>query len=153
GTLTGGYSSCNVPVSSKYDYFGKLSYSWSSNGSSSQYQLKPWLDPLNTGVMQFRGDDYTTYLTSINDVDQRKESYSRIYPNPAKNDINIILTPQPNPVQITIYDELSRLVLTQTIPSNTSEYSINAKSFNPGYYIVKFNSLDKTWNDKLIISQ
>lgn len=153
GTLTGGYSSCNVPVSSKYDYFGKLSYSWSSNGSSSQYQLKPWLDPLNTGVMQFRGDDYTTYLTSINDVDQRKESYSRIYPNPAKNDINIILTPQPNPVQITIYDELSRLILTQTIPSNTSEYSINAKSFNAGYYIVKFNSSDKSWTDKLIISQ
>ncbi len=153
GTLTGGYSSCNVPVSSKYDYFGKLSYSWSSNGSSSQYQLKPWLDPLNTGVMQFRGDDYTTYLTSINDVDQRKESYSRIYPNPAKNDINIILTPQPIPVQITIYDELSRLILTQTIPSNTSEYSINAKSFNAGYYIVKFNSSDKSWTDKLIISQ
>ena len=62
-------------------------------------------------------------------------------------------SPQKNPIQITIYDELSRLILTQTIPSNTSEYSINAKNINAGYYIVKFNSLDKSWTDKLIISQ
>lgn len=153
GTLTGGTSACNAPVADRTDYFGKMSYSWISNGSSSQYQLKPWLDPQNTGLTQFRGDDYTTYLTSLDGVDQTQESYSRIYPNPAKNDINIILSPQKNPIQITIYDELSRLILTQTIPSNTSEYSINAKNINAGYYIVKFNSLDKSWTDKLIISQ
>ncbi|MCK9163038.1 MAG: T9SS type A sorting domain-containing protein [Bacteroidales bacterium] len=153
GTLTGGTSSCDASISDKVDYYGKMSYSWTSNGTSSQYQLKPWLDPQNTGLTQFRGDDYTTYLTSIDDVNQTKEIYSRIYPNPAKNDINIILTPQLNPIQVKLYDESLKLILSQTIPANTSEYSINAQNINPGYYIVKFNSIDKTWTDKLIISQ
>ncbi|MFA7081432.1 MAG: T9SS type A sorting domain-containing protein [Bacteroidales bacterium] len=151
GTLTGGTSSCNALVSERNDYFGKMSYSWTTNGTTNSSRLKPWLDPQNTGVTQFRGDDYNTL--AINEVAKTNDSYSKIYPNPAKNDINIILSPQKDPIQITIYDKLSRLILTKTIPSNTSEYSINAINFNAGYYIIKFNSLDKSWTDKLIISQ
>ena len=33
-----------------YDFYGKLSYSWDQNGNTSNRQLKPWLDPLNTGA-------------------------------------------------------------------------------------------------------
>lgn len=43
GTLTGGSSSCNYDAA---EYYGKLSYHWQSAGSSSEKQLRPWLDPI-----------------------------------------------------------------------------------------------------------
>jgi len=53
GTLTGGQSSCSNP--SGEDMFGKISYSWMSNGTSADMQLKPWLDSLNTGITKMPG--------------------------------------------------------------------------------------------------
>mgnify|MGYP001185250841 CR=1 FL=1 len=45
GDLSGGSSYCTNTNGS--DSYGKLSYSWTSNGSTTEEQLKPWLDPLN----------------------------------------------------------------------------------------------------------
>ena len=53
GTLTGGESSCQNPTGP--DMYGKISYSWASNGSSAEQQLKPWLDPGNTGILKQPG--------------------------------------------------------------------------------------------------
>ncbi len=53
GQLTGGAASCtnlNGP-----DYYGKFSFSWESNGIYDSLQLKPWLDPQNTGVNYLSG--------------------------------------------------------------------------------------------------
>lgn len=57
GTLTGGASGCNVPATSKYDLYGKFDYHWISNGSAPADQLKPWLDPDNTGAIECPGFD------------------------------------------------------------------------------------------------
>lgn len=53
GALTGGAASCNNPDGP--DYYGKFSFSWESNGSYDSLQLKPWLDPANTGVTELEG--------------------------------------------------------------------------------------------------
>jgi hypothetical protein len=53
GTLTGGPSSCQN--TSGEDMFGKVSYSWESNGTTANQQLKPWLDPANTGIVKLPG--------------------------------------------------------------------------------------------------
>ena len=53
GSLTGGTSSCSNLFG--YDYFGKMSSHWTSNGSESDRQLKPWLDPNNTGITVLNG--------------------------------------------------------------------------------------------------
>ena len=53
GTLTGGGSFCNTPTSP--DYYGKMSYHWTSNGTATNQQLKPWLDPSNSGVLTLAG--------------------------------------------------------------------------------------------------
>ncbi len=53
GTLTGGNASCIN--NTEPDYFGKFSNSWDQNGTSESEQLKPWLDPLNTGVESLEG--------------------------------------------------------------------------------------------------
>ncbi len=55
GTLTGGSSYCTM--TSGQDYYGKISYHWQSNGNTNAKQLKPWLDPTNTGVTNCPGYD------------------------------------------------------------------------------------------------
>jgi hypothetical protein len=53
GCLTGGNSSCTSLLDP--DYYGKFSYSWESNGSPDSMQLRPWLDPENTGALLLPG--------------------------------------------------------------------------------------------------
>jgi len=43
GTLSGGSSDCGNPTSP--DLYGKFSYHWTSNGTTNDKQLKPWLAP------------------------------------------------------------------------------------------------------------
>ncbi|PSL50300.1 putative secreted protein (Por secretion system target) [Chitinophaga niastensis] len=58
GQLSGGPSSCTAATTDKYDYYGKVARSWVSNGTDALHQLKPWLDPDNTGVVQLNGTNY-----------------------------------------------------------------------------------------------
>jgi hypothetical protein len=55
GDLTGGFSSCGVAAQDAWDVYGKFSYSWTSNGTAANRQLKPWLDPTNSGVKVLGG--------------------------------------------------------------------------------------------------
>jgi PKD repeat protein len=55
GTLTGGSSFCNALSSP--DYYGKMSYHWTSNGTTTNRQLKPWLDPTNSGLLVLAGSN------------------------------------------------------------------------------------------------
>ncbi len=53
GSLNGGNTACNKL--NGYDWYGKLAYSWESNGTTANRQLKPHLDPTNSGVMTLNG--------------------------------------------------------------------------------------------------
>ena len=53
GTLSGGNADCSSQTS--YDLYGKVSYDWTSNGTALQRQLKPFLDPGNTGLLTMDG--------------------------------------------------------------------------------------------------
>jgi PKD repeat protein len=53
GTLTGGSSFCNQLTAP--DLYGKMSYHWTSNGTNTNYQLKTFLDPGNTGALVLDG--------------------------------------------------------------------------------------------------
>lgn len=44
GTLTGGSSTCDYP--NAREYYGKMSYHWSSAGTTDNTRLQPWLDPV-----------------------------------------------------------------------------------------------------------
>jgi len=57
GKLSGGPSGCTVTAANKNDYYGKVSYDWTSNGASASQQLKPWLDPSNSGITSLAGKD------------------------------------------------------------------------------------------------
>ena len=53
GTLTGGASDCSSL--SSQDYYGKMSYHWTSNGTPDNERLKTYLDPTNTGLLVMDG--------------------------------------------------------------------------------------------------
>ena len=53
GQLTGGESGCNNLAGP--DYYGKMSFSWKSNGLHDSLRLFPWLDPLNLGLATMDG--------------------------------------------------------------------------------------------------
>ena len=61
GTLTGGSSYCSAPTA--HDIYGKVSYSWASNGSSASSRLKDWLDPNNDnpGYLDGKDEDCTDF--------------------------------------------------------------------------------------------
>jgi hypothetical protein len=60
GKLSGGPSFCTAAASDKNDYYGKISYDWTSNGTIAAQQLKPWLDPANTGTTSLGGRNACT---------------------------------------------------------------------------------------------
>ncbi len=61
GTLTGGWSACSDGGAGagtgpdKKDVYGKMYFHWDQNGPDSTEQLKPWLDPSNSGVTTLSG--------------------------------------------------------------------------------------------------
>ncbi len=72
GALTGGLAACDPGGGlgpDKPDYFGKFSYSWDQNGSEASKQLKPWLDPDNTGILSLSG--LSASLTALFESDEQ----------------------------------------------------------------------------------
>lgn len=55
GKLSGGPSFCDAEETDKNDYYGKISFDWTANGTVAAQQLKPWLDPANTGALSLAG--------------------------------------------------------------------------------------------------
>ncbi|MDD4234586.1 MAG: choice-of-anchor J domain-containing protein [Bacteroidales bacterium] len=103
GTLSGGSSYCNSPNSA--DLYGKFSYHWTSNGSSSSEQLEPWLgngtteigmyDPNNTGVnAQFTASPTTVSPGGVvqftNQSTGNPTGYSWSFPGGSPNSSNAV---------------------------------------------------------------
>lgn len=57
GTLSGGSSACGVAPAQARDLYGRFDIHWIDNGTANNRQLKPWLDPGNTGQMTCPGFD------------------------------------------------------------------------------------------------
>jgi hypothetical protein len=70
GKLSGGPSSCGAAATSKNDYYGKLSYDWTSNGTIAAQQLKPWLDPANSGITSLAGRNACGAVAGCPDIQE-----------------------------------------------------------------------------------
>lgn len=82
GVLSGGSSYCETP--NYPDLYGKISYSWTSAGTTNETRLKPWLDPTNSGVLVLDGSSdpcSSSPGTPITPVAQFVASQTNITPN------------------------------------------------------------------------
>ena len=132
GTLTGGGSDCSA--TDQRDYYGKFSYHWASNGTTSDKQLKPWLDPNNTNPTEINGrgacgSDIDSYIISQTNIN--------LYPNPATDYINIILEDSNiNSFMLNVYDILGNLIINEKINDYQTVYTLNIANYNKGTYIL-----------------
>ncbi|RLD38390.1 MAG: hypothetical protein DRI74_03995 [Bacteroidetes bacterium] len=80
GTLTGGWASCTELTSE--DYYGKFDYHWDKNGSTNNTQLKPWLDPNDTGALFLSG-----VPVGIKEEAKIQDEFFSLFPNPSNGQI------------------------------------------------------------------
>ncbi len=82
GTLTGGDASCSDLTGP--DYYGKFNFHWDKNGTTSASQLKPWLDPSNTGITTLSG-----FPVGIEEFAEISDGFFMLYPNPSNGEITL----------------------------------------------------------------
>lgn len=141
GVLTGGSSSCSNR--SGVDYYGTMAYSWTNNGSAASNQLKPWLDPANTG-----------YLIMPPERPTENPSALKVVPNPVRNG-NIQL------VDIGNYDQEVTLELfglggqkvaaLKTAPIPGKGINLEVPRYVPGVYILQVKQGAELVTKKIVL--
>jgi hypothetical protein len=142
GDLTGGASACNVPTSSKWDIYGKVSYSWTSNGSTPNRQLKPWLDPNNSGVLTLNGKNQGTTTGTAPVVSITSPANGTTFPAGSSITINAMATDADGNNTITGVTFLANGQVIGT--DNTSPYSFTWTGAASGAHQLTARATDNT---------
>lgn len=152
GTLTGGLSFCTNPTEA--DYYGKFSYHWQSNGSTSDKQLKPWLDPINANPNTKTGVNFNA--CSGVDVEELMAPNLNInlYPNPASEVVYMTFENYyfENGI-IRVFDILGNIVASVVIHTFTEEIMIPVQHLSNGLYIINANNSDHNFSKSFMISR
>lgn len=113
GTLTGGSSFCTF--TGGVDEYGKMSYHWESNGTVPAEQLKPWLDPDNTGALTLDGVSHAACLVSTKAIIPTDVPAFWLSPNPATDQVQVSWSSSVTTGWIQLHDASGRLLLAQSI--------------------------------------
>ena len=149
GTLATGSSFCGY-ANDAPDYYGKMARHWQNNGEEPEKQLKPWLDPLNLGVLKF------TNLKTNNSSECRKQKVFdefTIFPNPAQNIITIgysdlsVLSGS----NIEIFNLNGKLVLSEKTTTSVGIKDIDISRLSNGFYILKLSKANWNIQQKFVI--
>ena len=134
GTLTGGNAECIVPLGE--DMYGKMSYHWDKNGNTPAEQLKPWLDPDNTGI---------TKMKSSCDKEEYPTQPPYVFPNPTNEKLTIMNYEMG--MNIEIFDIIGRKVMSIT---SLLSREIKISHLAAGLYIVIIESNSERKTQKII---
>ncbi|MBX7095036.1 MAG: T9SS type A sorting domain-containing protein [Flavobacteriales bacterium] len=155
GTLTGGASCCTAngcgtgTSLTAPDYYGKMSYHWTSNGTAANRQLKPWLDPTNSGVLTLDGA-YSPCSVSVPETSL--DNIFEMYPNPTNGIINITLTNlMEQSITVNVYNAFGQLVRSEKIAYGKSNHNIDLSNEAKGIYFVELISGNKKSSKKIIL--
>lgn len=145
GTLTGGDSYCDFP--NEYDYFGKFSYHWVSNGSANARQLKPWLDPDNTGAVSLNGRNANCGLNSIELIPD--ETSFHLFPNPTNGLVELRFLNNEQERTISVMDIAGRVVSLHQ--ATALSFTMDLSKESKGFYIVAVETKATRTVRKLIL--
>lgn len=136
GMLTGGSSACTSSPGSgpnASDYYGKLSYAWESEGTANSKRLKPWLDPMNSGLDKIGGIAWPCLEEPLTGMDENASEKFTVFPIPVESDVFWNL---PNIVVAKLYDLGGRRVLMQ----ENSEY-LRLDGLQEGMYLLELQDI------------
>ena len=150
GTLATGSSYCDNINEDSPDYYGKISRHWDNNGTDATSQLKPWLDPINSGVQQLGG---LAGNSTLNCGDKLHFDKFLIYPNPANDVINIANNDLSvlSDATIQIFNTKGSLVLTENTNGNIAVKSIRINHLPSDIYVLEVRKSNWIIQQKFVI--
>lgn len=88
--------------------------------------------------------------TAINNI-KLKDTGISIYPNPAKNSLNILVEkPVKSAISVNIIDVTGKVVSSQLLSNNTVNQTIDISAFANGIYMIQFANQEFTAIDKFV---
>lgn len=152
GTLTGGTSFCNTP--NQPDFYGRMSYHWTSNPNPASEKLKVWLDPNDTGIEKLDGGyapNCGEWFLSTH-VDEFSFSDIALFPNPATDVVEVTVSNAHEIQDLVIYDGIGRPIRS-VVPSNAERrFTVDVQELASGVYYFTFTDrANRQVTQKLII--
>jgi len=144
GTLTGGASACEVNGAGsgtgpdEMDVYGKMSKHWTGVGTTSDKNVKYWLDPNNLSGGTLAGRNYC--VAGLDDVAYIRANI-HLYPNPATDYLSIDFSDyNVENGTIVVTDMLGKTVTAPVNGDFTGSESIDVRELEPGMYFLMIQS-------------
>lgn len=139
GTLTGGFSCCTTngcgPSTglAQPDYYGKMSYHWSSNPNSATEKLREWLAPNSTATTL----DGSENPCGVIGIEERAVADApTIFPNPSTGRFTVQWSAgMGRTVQVEVLDIAGRVVEVSR-PDATGSVIVDGSAWAPGTYFI-----------------
>lgn len=145
GTLTGGGSSCASTNST--DDYGKISYHWTSNGTTAANRLKNWLDPDNTGITSLAGIAHPC-LTNVSVLENEAINVS-IFPNPTTGAFTIDWGSAGLTANVRVLDMVGKEMAQW--PNVNNKKTIDLSGYAKGIYLVMVQFDNQVITKKIIL--
>lgn len=151
GTLTGGGSFCATP--NEADIYGKFSRHWDSQGTTSNKQLKPWLDPTGTNPQTLAGITFNQ-CTSTEITDVTINTNLLVYPNPASEFIKLKFENYYfSSGTIRIIDLMGKTIKSYTISNFQNEFVFSVVDLKDGIYFISAMNEKNSFSKSFVINR
>ncbi|MPM63230.1 hypothetical protein SDC9_110110 [bioreactor metagenome] len=144
GTLTGGWSACTVNGAGsgtgpdEEDVYGKMSKHWTGIGTSSDKNVKYWLDANNASGGTLAGRN--SCVAGLDDVNYVRANI-HLYPNPANDYLSIDFSDYNiENGTILVTDILGKTVTAPVSGDFTGSEIIDVRELEPGMYYIMIQS-------------
>lgn len=103
------------------------------------------------GTIQLPDQEIEIPLKEPDLPEENNEDAPMVFPNPARDEVSLRWPQTGHPVTLDIQDLNGRKIRTHSWNSSAQSATISVDHLAPGMYILRWESDDKTWNQKLTI--
>ncbi|MBA3827523.1 MAG: T9SS type A sorting domain-containing protein [Taibaiella sp.] len=155
GILSGGYTqspSCTTPNTdgkeiADHAQYSKFSFDWTYASAATQ-QLKPWLDPTNSGATTLGGVSACA-PTAVRNVSA--DNSISIYPNPNNGTFYVAINNGQKINIIEVYNSLGQTVYNVDIDLYATKYKIDFSNYSAGVYMLRIKAGEQLITRKFTI--
>jgi hypothetical protein len=89
--------------------------------------------------------------TTLSSADFSRLNNIKLYPNPAKNLINIAISNYYGDLKVEMFDINGRIINTKSVDFS-GNFSIELNALSAGVYIVKLTGTDLNYSEKIVVN-